>query len=76
MTVGSVFQVQVKIAKAYLQKKGTTTMKCASSAEADVFDQAVALFIAVISPIARKCDLPVWLLLRAATIAFATEFLG
>ena len=36
------------IAKAYLQEKGTTTMKCASSAEADVFGQAVALCIAVI----------------------------
>ena len=48
-------------------------MKCASSADADVFVQAVALFIVVISPIARRCDLPVWLLLRAATIAFATK---
>ena len=48
-------------------------MKCASSAETDVFIQAVALFIAVISLIARRCDLPVWLLLRAATIAFATK---
>ena len=48
-------------------------MKCASSAEADVFVQAVALFIAVISQTARRCDLPVWLLLRAATIAFATK---
>ena len=45
------------IAKAYLQKKGTTTMKCASSAEADVFVQAVELFIAVISQIVRRCDL-------------------
>ena len=48
-------------------------MKCASSAEADVFAQAVALFIAVISPIARRCDQPIWLLLRAATLAFATK---
>ena len=50
-------------------------MKCASSAETDVFVQTVALFIAVISPIARRCDLPVWLLLRAATIAFVTKSL-
>ncbi len=64
------------IAKAYLQKKGTTTMKCASSAEADVFVQTVALFIAVTSQIARRCNLPVWLLLRAATIAFATKLLA
>ena len=48
-------------------------MKCASSAEADVFVQAVAFFIAVISPTVRRCDLPVWLLLRTATIAFATK---
>ena len=33
-------------------------MKCASSAEADVFVQTVALFIAVIPQIARRCDLP------------------
>ena len=45
------------IVKAYLQKEGTTTMKCASSAEADVSDQAVALFIAVISKIVRTCHL-------------------
>ena len=32
-------------------------MKCASSAEADVFVQAVALCIAVTSPTARRCDL-------------------
>ena len=51
-------------------------MKCASSAEADVFVQAVALFIAVTSPIARRCDQPVWLLLRAATIAFVTNPIG
>ena len=69
-------QIHVKIAKAYLQKKGTTTMKCASSAEADVFVQAVALCIAVTSPTVRRCDLPVWLLLRAATIAFATNSIG
>ncbi|MBQ6767120.1 MAG: hypothetical protein IJP75_06170 [Bacteroidaceae bacterium] len=43
--------------KAYLQKKGTTTMKCAASAESDVFVQAVALFIAVIPQIARRCHL-------------------
>lgn len=60
------------IAKAYLQKEGTTTMKCASSAEADVSDQAVALSIAVTPQTARRCDLLVWLLLRAAAIAFAT----
>ena len=47
-------------------------MKCASSAEADVFVQTVALFIAVTSQIARRCNLPVWLLLRATTLAFAT----
>ena len=48
-------------------------MKCASSAEADVFVQAVTLFIAVISPIARRCDLHDRFLLRAATTAFATR---
>ena len=32
-------------------------MKCASSAEADVSDQAVALFIAVISQTVRTCHL-------------------
>ncbi|MBQ9649102.1 MAG: hypothetical protein IJV25_01645 [Prevotella sp.] len=47
------------IVKAYLQKKGTTTMKCATSAEANVFGQAVALCIAVIPQIARRCHLPV-----------------
>ena len=51
-------------------------MKCASSAEADVSDQTVALFIAVIPQIARRCNLPVWLLLRAATIAFSTKHFG
>ena len=30
----------MNFAKAYLQKEGTTTMKCVSSAEADVSDQA------------------------------------
>ena len=55
------------------RKKGTTTMKCASSAEADVSDQAVALFIAVISQIVRTCHLLVWWLLRTATLAFATK---
>ena len=34
--------------KAYQQKKGTTTDKCAASAESDVFIQAVALLDAVI----------------------------
>ena len=63
----------VKFVEAYRQKKGTTTMKCAASAESDVFDQAVALFIAVIPQIVRRCDLLVWLLLRAATIAFTTR---
>ena len=58
--------------KAYLQKKGTTTDKCAASAESDVFIQAVALLDAVIPPIARRCDQFVWLLLQAATIAFTT----
>ena len=52
------FQIHVKIVKAYLQKKGTTTMKCASSAETDMFVQAVALCIAVTSPTVRRCDLP------------------
>jgi len=51
-------------------------MKCASSAEADMFVQMVALFFAVIPQIARRCNLPVWLLLRAATIAFATKLLA
>ena len=51
-------------------------MKCTSSAETDVSDQAVALFIAVTPQTARRCDLLVWLLLRAATLAFATKFLG
>ena len=65
----------MKFAKAYLQKEGTTTDKCASSAESDcVRFQAVALLDAVISQIARRCDLPVWLLLRAATIAFVTSY--
>ena len=59
--------------KAYLQKKGTTTDKCAASAESDVFIQAVALLDAVIPQIARRCDLLVWLLLRATTIAFTTR---
>ena len=48
-------------------------MKCAASAESDAFVQAVVLFIAVIPQIARRCDLLVWLLLRAATIAFTTR---
>ena len=47
-------------------------MKCASSAEADVSDQAVALCIAVTPQTARRCDLLVWLLLRTAATAFAT----
>ena len=61
------------LVKAYQQKKGTTTDKCAASAESDVFIQAVALLDAVIPQIARRCDLLVWLLLRAATIAFTTR---
>ena len=65
--------VYVRLVKAYRQKKGTTTMKCAASAESDAFVQAVVLFIAVIPQIARRCDLLVWLLLRAATIAFTTR---
>ena len=48
-------------------------MKCESSAEANVFGQTVALFSAVISPIARRCDLLVGLLLQAAIIAFTTK---
>ena len=40
--------------KAYLQKKGTTTDKCAASAESDVFIQAVALLDAVIPPNSPK----------------------
>ena len=48
-------------------------MKCAASAESDVFVQAVALFIAVIPQIARRCHLLVGWLLRAATIAFTTR---
>ena len=63
----------VRFVKAYLQKKGTTTDKCAASAESDVFIQAVALLDAVIPQIARRCDLLVWLLLRAATIVFTTR---
>ena len=59
--------------KAYQQKKETTTDKCAASAESDVFIQAVALLDAVIPQIARRCDLLVWLLLRAAKIAFTTR---
>ena len=58
--------------KAYQQKKGTTTDKCASSAESDVFIQTVALLDAVIPQTARRCDLLDWLLLRAAIIAFTT----
>ena len=65
--------VYVRLVKAYQQKKGTTTDKCAASAESDVFIQAVALLDAVIPQIARRCDLLVWLLLRAATIAFTTR---
>ena len=42
------------IVKAYLQKKGTTTMKCATSAEANVFGQAVVLCIAVNCPNSPK----------------------
>ena len=45
----------VRFVKAYQQKKGTTTDKCAASAESDVFIQAVALLDAVIPPIARRC---------------------
>lgn len=63
----------MKFAKAYLLKEGTTTDKCASSAESDVFIQAVALLDAVIPQTVRRCDLLVWLLLRTATIAFVTE---
>ena len=63
----------VKLVKAYQQKKGTTTDKCAASAESDVFIQAVALLDAVIPPIVQRCDLLVWLLLRAAKIAFTTR---
>ena len=63
----------VRFVEAYRQKKGTTTMKCAASAESDVFDQAVALFIAVIPQIVRRCHLLVGWLLRAATIAFTTR---
>ena len=48
-------------------------MKCASSAEADVFVQTVALFIVVTPQIARRCDMFVRLLLRAAKIAFTTR---
>ena len=44
----------VKFAKAYLLKEGTTTDKCASSAESDVFIQAVALLDAVIPPDSPK----------------------
>ena len=66
----------VRLVKAYRQKKGTTTMKCAASAESDAVVQAVVLFIAVIPQIARRCDLLDWLLLRAATIAFTTMSLG
>ena len=62
-----------KFAKAYLMTEGTTTDKCASSAESDVFIQAVALLDAVIPQTVRRCDLLVWLLLRTATIAFVTE---
>ena len=63
----------VELVKAYLQNKGTTTDKCAASAESDVFIQAVALLDAVIPPIVRRCDLLVWILLWAATIAFTTR---
>ena len=62
----------MRFAKAYLQKEETTTMKCAASAEADVFGQAVALLDAVIPQTVRRCDLLVWLLLRTATLAFVT----
>ena len=62
--------------KAYQRKKGTTTDKCAASAESDVFIQTVALLDAVIPQTARRCDLLDWPLLRAATIAFTTMSLG
>ena len=41
------------LVKAYPQKKGTTTDKCAASGESDVFIQAVALLDAVIPQTAR-----------------------
>ena len=49
--------VYVRLVKAYQQKKGTTTDKCAASAESDVFIQAVALLDAVIPQTARRCHL-------------------
>ena len=64
---------QSELVKAYLQKKGTTTDKCASSAESDLFILAVALLDAVIPQAARRCHLLVGWLLRAATIAFTTS---
>lgn len=57
-------------------EEGDNTDKCAASAESDVFIQTVALLDAVIPQTARRCDLLVWLLLRAATIAFTTMSLG
>ena len=47
----------VGLVKVYLQNKGTTTDKCASSAESDVSIQAVALLDAVIPQTARRCHL-------------------
>ena len=71
---GSWFKTCVCIlVKAYQQKKGTTTDKCAASAESDLFIQTVALLDAVIPQTARRCDLLDRLLLWAATIAFTTR---
>lgn len=69
----------VIIAKAYLQKKGTTTEKCASSAESL---QSVALLSAVIPQTVGRCcrcslsfvkDRQMRQLLLTAIIAFATK---
>jgi len=54
-------------------EKGDNHNSVCASAEANVFDQAVVLWIAVIPQIVRRCHLLVWCLLRAATIAFATK---
>ena len=53
--------------------KGDNHNSVCASAEANVFVQTVALWIAVIPQIARRCHLPVWWLLRAAIPAFATK---
>ena len=55
------------------KERGDNHNSVCASAEANVFGQTVALWIAVIPQIARRYHLLVWWLLRAAIIAFATK---